>query len=132
MRKLAALAALAAVLPGAAHSHVIEQITGLGQWVEVDRGVKVEPLAVIQDSRCPADVQCAWAGQVVISARVNDHGHRTKVRLTLGQPLTIGKGRLTLDQVMPEKRAGRIDRRDYRFGFSYARALPAPGEAQPL
>lgn len=132
MKLASALAFLAAAVPGIAWSHVIERVVALGQSAEVDRGVRIEALRVIEDSRCPAGTNCVWAGRVVIAARVRDHGHRSTVRLTLGQPLVVGHGRLTLDQVLPEKGAKPIPARDYRFGFSYARALPQPGEAAPL
>jgi hypothetical protein len=39
-------------------------------------GIKIEFLKVTQDSRCPRDVQCVWAGQVsiLVGVAVNGHG----------------------------------------------------------
>lgn len=132
MKPVLAIAGLMLMIPGAAQSHVIEWITGLGQWFEVDPGIRVQPVAVIEDSRCPVSTNCVWAGRVIITVRVRDHGRRSTARFTLGQPLKVGKGMLTLDQVLPEKRTGALPPREYRFGFSYAPALPKPSQAAPL
>ena len=39
----------------------------IGQAVYVD-GPIIKPIAVIEDSRCPAEVQCVWPGRVRIKA----------------------------------------------------------------
>ena len=64
-------------------------------------GLTVRPIAVIEDSRCPASVQCVWAGRVRISAEVGGEGTR---ELTLGESLTLSGGTLTLVDVRPSKR----------------------------
>jgi hypothetical protein len=91
----------------------------LGETVRVD-GPKVTPLAVIEDSRCPADVQCVWAGRVRISARIDlSSGSQTR-ELTLGQPQQVADGSLTLVEATPTKRSREtIEPGDYRFGFRF-------------
>ena len=95
--------------------------TPLGRTARV-AGVAVTPLSVLEDSRCPADVLCAWAGQVRIAARVAGAGRK---ELTLGKPAAIGGGRtLTLQSVTPERRKqGRpIAPGAYRFTFAIGKA----------
>jgi hypothetical protein len=82
-------------------------------------GITVRPLAVIEDSRCPASVQCVWAGRVRISAEVSGEGTR---ELTLGESLTLSGGTLTLVDVRPSKRTPEpISPREYEFTFTFQR-----------
>lgn len=82
-------------------------------------GLTVRPLTVIEDSRCPAQVQCVWAGRVRIRAEVSGDGIR---ELTLGEPLTVSSGTLTLVDVRPGKRTPEaIAPRAYQFTFRFQR-----------
>ena len=82
-------------------------------------GLTVRPLAVIEDSRCPASVQCVWAGRVRISAEVSGEGTR---ELTLGEPVAASGGTLTLVDVRPGKRTPEaIPQREYQFTFRFQR-----------
>ena len=127
-----ALAAAITALPVGVAAHAIATQARLGQWVEVAPGVSVEPLKVIEDSRCPQDVSCVWAGRLVLSARVRDHGRIQTVKLALGMPQKIGRGRLTLERVTPERTAKGINPQRYRFGISYFPGAIRRGDLQPL
>ena len=82
-------------------------------------GLTVRPLAVLEDSRCPASVQCVWAGRVRISAEVSGAGTR---ELTLGEPVAVSGGTLTLVDVRPSKRTTEaIPQREYEFTFTFQR-----------
>src|SRR5688500_7147509 len=90
----------------------------LGELAVLD-GIGVRPLAVVEDSRCPANVQCVWAGRVRIRAEVSGDGIR---ELTLGEPLSVSGGSLTLVDVRPSKRAPEaIAPRAYQFTFRFQR-----------
>lgn len=79
--------------------------------------VRVTPLTLLEDSRCPQGVQCVWAGRVRVTARLNADTRE----LTSGQPIAVSGGSLTLIEVQPVRRAGvTIAPRDYRFGFRFA------------
>lgn len=41
--------------------------------------VKVRFLSVVEDSRCPADVQCIWAGNAKIRVKVSVQGGETRI-----------------------------------------------------
>jgi hypothetical protein len=65
-------------------------------------GVSVRPIAVVEDSRCPADVACVWAGRLRLRAAVSGVG---ETELILGQPLALPDGgSLILVAAMPAPR----------------------------
>jgi hypothetical protein len=116
MRRLAALA-LPVVLTGCVTYNVREE----PGWVGLDRtatvgSVRVTPLAVLEDSRCPAGVQCAWAGRVRIAARID--GQRREV--TTREPIAVAGGQLELTEVRPDRLADTaVPREAYRFRFDF-------------
>jgi hypothetical protein len=73
---------------------------------------------VLEDSRCAKGVQCVWAGRVVLSTRISGAGWHETVPLTLGEPYTTHRTTITLVSVTPEKRAGEIAQKRYRFTFA--------------
>lgn len=87
-----------------------------GEIANLD-GIAVRPLELVEDSRCPASVQCVWAGRVRIRAELIGDGIR---ELTLGDPAAVGGGTLTLVDVRPGKRTPEaISRRTYQFTFRF-------------
>jgi len=89
-------------------------------------GPKVTPLAVLEDSRCPMDARCVWAGRVRLSARI-DLGAGSQLReLTQGEPLQVADGTLELVEVQPDKPAANqvpLKPSNYRFGFRFMGGL---------
>lgn len=91
----------------------------LGQEAYVD-GPIVKPVAVLEDSRCPMDAQCVWAGQVRLKMLwMHPRGNR-EFELLTDQPAPIADGAITLLSVRPEKRTdGSVNPADYRFSFRF-------------
>jgi hypothetical protein len=90
----------------------------LGQPVQAGALVAT-PTDVTEDSRCPVEVQCVWAGRVVITARIDGAGWRETVPLTLGTADALHGTTITLISVTPAKKAGQaIAPADYRFTFA--------------
>lgn len=89
----------------------------LGQPTRV--GVLVAtPQVLVEDSRCPVNVQCIWAGRVVVTTRIDGPGWRESVNLTLGKPYATHGTGITLASVQPQKTSGtRPAPNDYLFGF---------------
>ena len=82
-------------------------------------GLTVRPLAVVEDSRCPINANCVWAGRVRIRAEVSGAGTR---EMTLGEPVAVSGGTLTLVDVRPSKRMPEaIAAREYQFTFRFQR-----------
>lgn len=95
----------------------------IGQTAAVG-GPKVTPIAVVEDSRCPMNARCVWAGRVRITARV-DLGSGSRVHeLTQGQPIPVADGTLELVEVLPDKPAdGALKPAAYRFAFRFMGGL---------
>ncbi|OAX86412.1 hypothetical protein A7D16_19395 [Xanthomonas nasturtii] len=82
-------------------SQPIEGPVRLGEVAAVD-GPKVRPDQVIEDSRCPADVQCIHAGRLIVGTTVLGGGWSQQTDLTLGVPVPVADGMLTLVRRSPD------------------------------
>lgn len=96
----------------------------LGQRAYVD-GPLIEPVAVLEDSRCPMNARCVWAGRVRVQmVWIRGNGQKQPFEVTLGEPVHLADGQFTLESVRPEKRTGvTIRPGDYRFSFRFAGGL---------
>jgi hypothetical protein len=66
-------------------------------------GLRVRALRLIEDSRCPAGVQCIHAGTVRIAVRLTQDGTVREAVLRLGEREPLGEGRsLQLLSACPE------------------------------
>ena len=89
-------------------------------------GLRVRPLQIIEDSRCPINVQSHGPGP---AASDGDRASRRQLALQtryldLGKPLQVADGALTLVAAQPEKQAGaETDPRSYRFTFDFQGGL---------
>lgn len=92
---------------------------GLGETASVG-GIRVRPLRVVEDSRCPINARCIWAGRIILLAEVSGGPRRTTYSLTLGEPIDHGGGRLALVAAEPGRIAGRTaEAGEYRFTFAF-------------
>lgn len=118
------LASLAATsLAGCAASNrvaspPIEGPVRLGEIAAVD-GPRVRPDRVIEDSRCPADVQCIQAGRLVVRATVLGGGWSKEIDFTLGVPAPVADGTLTLVDAKPVPIRGETAAFAARFTFEF-------------
>lgn len=82
-------------------------------------GISAKILSVAEDSRCPSDVQCVWAGTVRVNVRAS-YGMLSKdVVLTLGAPYELNGHSVTLTAVSPERKStSTINSSDYVFTFA--------------
>ena len=84
-------------------------------------GLDVIPRRIEEDSRCPANVQCIQAGTVRLAVRIAALGARSESVLTLGKPVPLAGGLLTLAAACPYPvHPGAIAKGSYRFTFTYA------------
>lgn len=92
----------------------------LGQRANLG-GPKVTPLRVLEDSRCPMEARCVWAGRVRLEVRI-ELGSGTTVReLASDKPLPVADGQLELLGVMPPTSTQRaIAPQDYRFALKFS------------
>jgi hypothetical protein len=111
MRLLAlttSLAACAATGPG----------VQLGQPTRLD-AVTITPLALLEDSRCPQDVQCIQAGTVRINARLSGSASRLETEMKLGTPVPFAGSFYALTGACPAPHTDQpAAERVYRFTFA--------------
>ncbi len=82
----------------------------------------VTPRAIVEDSRCPVNARCVWAGRTIVRTEVAGSGWRDTLTLTLGERVATHGLSLALTSVEPGKMAGAGARQlDYRFGFEGGR-----------
>ena len=92
---------------------------GFGQ-VAYTNGLRVRPLQVVEDSRCPINAVCVWAGRLVVRSEVIGGNWRQTRDLELGKGQQVADGTLTLAAAQPAKLAGaETDPRAYRFTFDF-------------
>ncbi|MBB3842756.1 putative small lipoprotein YifL [Xanthomonas arboricola] len=104
---------------GPVTSPPIEGPVGLGEIAAVD-GPKVRPDHVIEDSRCPADVQCVVAGRLIVRTTVMGGGWSKQIDLMLGIPVPVADGMLTLVDATPVPISGHTPMSSTaRFSFKF-------------
>jgi hypothetical protein len=90
----------------------------LGETVTVGP-LRATPQAVVEDSRCPASVQCVQAGRLVVSTRIDGPAGSETVPLALGEPYPVQGAIITLVSGRPEQlRPRRNPRSEYRFVYA--------------
>ena len=47
--------------------------------------VVVTPKRVVEDSRCPINARCVWAGRLIVETRIDGAGWRDTTTITLGE-----------------------------------------------
>lgn len=123
MKPLFAFAAIALTACTSIPSANSSPTAGIGQIADVN-GLKVRPLQVVEDSRCPQNARCIWAGRLIVRAEVIGGSWRQTRDLELGKPQHIADGALTLVGGSPEKSAEtETDPRAYRFTFDFQGGL---------
>jgi len=96
----------------------------LGQRAYAD-GPIIQPIAVLEDSRCPMNARCIWAGRVRVKVLwIRGNGERQPFEVTLGEATPIADGSITLESVRPDKMTNvELKPEDYRFAFRFAGGL---------
>src|SRR5687768_13727984 len=118
-----AMGLLSGCVSASASPRGIEGPVRLSETAYVD-GPRVRPDRLIEDSRCPIDVVCVWAGRVVLRATVFGGNWSKQVDLTLGSPVPVADGTLTLVAVEPARRSSDpADPQQLRFTFAFQGGL---------
>lgn len=109
-----------AVAPVAAETGATA-IAALGETVPVG-GIEITPKEVVEDSRCPTDVQCIQAGTVRLLVHVRSGMGESDMTLTLGAVATTETESLLLAVVTPSKVSTEPTAdAAYRFTFDVAK-----------
>ncbi|MDP3783182.1 MAG: hypothetical protein Q8Q79_09705 [Sphingopyxis sp.] len=96
----------------------------LGQKAYAD-GPIIQPVEVIEDSRCPMNARCVWAGRVRVKMLwIRGNGEKQPFEVTLGESTPIADGSIALEAVRPDKVTNvELKAEDYRFSFRFAGGL---------
>lgn len=95
----------------------------LGQKVDLG-GPKATVLKVLEDSRCPMEARCVWAGRVKLRVRIDLGSVTSEQELASDKPLPIADGQLELLGTMPPTSTQRpIAPGDYRFALKFSGGL---------
>ena len=87
-----------------------EEVSGLG--------ISITPIEVLEDSRCPVDVECVWEGQVKIRTKIISSLGESEMIFITGNPITTGNEEITLTDIKPARSLeGVIAPQDYLFTF---------------
>jgi len=92
-------------------------VARMGEAADLGGGLIVRPLAVLEDSRCPQNARCVWAGRLRVRVAVEGGGERD---VTLNEaPVEATRGSFALVAVLPGPWTDwPAERRPpYRFGF---------------
>ena len=112
------------ILAGCTSTRPIEGPVRLGQIAAVN-GPRVRADRIIEDSRCPVGVQCFWAGRLIVRVTVFGGGWTKQLDLTLGTPVNVADGSLTMAEATPRHGADERGERSqpYRFTFTFQGGL---------
>ncbi|TMM49750.1 hypothetical protein [Qipengyuania marisflavi] len=90
---------------------------GLLQPVRI-ADVVVTPIKVAEDSRCPINARCVWAGRLIVETRIDGEGWRDTANITLGETFGTHGRVVALVAAAPDIVTEREARpSDYRFTY---------------
>jgi hypothetical protein len=87
-----------------------------------EQALEVEFTGIESDSRCPTDVTCVWAGEVIVQLAVRSGGKTTQQAVKETQSTAVDGYTVTILQVLPARSSSqRIAPADYRVTLKVAR-----------
>lgn len=88
----------------------------------------LKPLRVVEDSRCPANVQCIQAGTVRVLTEVVSGSGTSNSTIELGKSINTATEELSLSKVIPEtKSSGVVSSSDYSFTYNVKKRSVSSG-----
>jgi hypothetical protein len=80
--------------------------------------IKITPLTIIEDSRCPSDVVCIQAGTVRVLTRLAMGANTTEQTVKLGEGVSFGGYTISLTNALPVKISTHtVDASEYQLMF---------------
>lgn len=80
---------------------------------------------LVEDSRCPEEVQCIWAGQAKFAVALTERGERAAGEVVLpGEPIPAGAYTIELVEVAPAPTTQGIPKERYAATLVVRRAEP--------
>ncbi len=85
----------------------------------VFRNISIKPIEVVEDSRCPQDVQCIWAGTLRVRTEIVSGLGKSEMVIELGQSITTEAEEVSLTEAT-------LGPEDYKFTFAVTKRALAP------
>jgi hypothetical protein len=124
MTAFASLLVLAGCTHQLAPADDVRRTGRIGQTVRLGL-VTIQPLQVMEDSRCPVNVQCVQPGRLRLRAEIRSPSGARERMLTMGESHQVAGGTLTFQDARPRRTEnGMIRPEAYAFRFSYL--MPTP------
>ncbi len=96
--------------------------TTLGQTM-TGLNVTITPTELVDDSRCPTDVQCIWAGTAHVRATISTNAGTTSEVLEIGQPIEKDGYTITFTELSPSPKSDEVTpSSSYRFVFTVSKS----------
>lgn len=98
---------------------ILEETTAFLNQKILNGGIYITPIQVVSDSRCPIDVQCIWAGEILIKVELKKGDVVREVELKEGGSVIFEDREISLMSVIPEKNTKNpTPQEDYQFIFN--------------
>ena len=98
------------------------QLTPGQSAVYAEPQLEVHFSGIETDSRCPTDVACVWAGEVIVKLSIRSDGKTTQHPIKESQGAVVSGYTVTVLQVLPPRSSSqRIAPDDYRVTLKVAR-----------
>jgi hypothetical protein len=90
---------------------------GIGQTADLGNGLRVRPLEVVEDSRCPQNARCVWAGRLRVRVNIEGVGEREVILDEAATQTPRGSFAMVAALPGPWTDWPESQRPPYRFGF---------------
>ena len=94
----------------------LNTVVALGQTAHLTEELKVTPVEVVEDSRCPIEVRCVQAGSLIVRVRIERNDETSVRTMEYGSVVLVHGGVVQFDSA-PMASVEPIE--TYKFGFSY-------------
>ena len=72
----------------------------LGETVDFG-STSITPQRIVEDSRCPQEVECVWEGTILVEVAIESAERRETRQLSVGDRISTGLGLVVLENVTP-------------------------------
>lgn len=93
---------------------------GLGETADLGGGLRIRPIEVLEDSRCPQNARCVWAGRLRLRVAIEGLGEREVITDEAAVQTPHGAFELVAVSPGPWTDWPPERRTPYRFGFKRA------------
>jgi hypothetical protein len=100
--------------------------TSADPWTRLGEATRAGPVILrpdrlVEDSRCPMNARCVWAGRVVVEATLWVDGKLSTAQIASDRAIPAAGGTLSMDAIRPEgfMTSNRPQPQDYELRFAF-------------